>query len=157
MTRPFADAANCFGLQINTDKTVVMYQPPPRAPYEAPLAGVGDVELRDVSTFVYLRSTITNYNSSDAEVVRRIQTASVAYGQLKCKVGISHSLRMDTKLALYRAVVLPTLLYALEACTLCRRHIKMLTAVQLWLLLGIRWQDYIPNVEVLKRPCMPSV
>jgi hypothetical protein len=160
MTNRFAEASNRFGLQINTEKTVVMYQPPPGASYETPVVNVGDVVLEDVSTFVYLGSSISNSNSPDAEVLRRIQAASVAFGRLKHKVWNRHSLRIDTKLALYRAVVLPSLMYALEACTLYKRHIRKLTAVQLWhlrQLLGIRWQDYVPNVEVLQRAGMPSI
>jgi len=160
MTRRFALASQRFGLQINTDKTVVMHQPSPGSPYVIPHVRVGGVVLEDVSTFTYLGSAVTNSNSVDTEIVRRIQAASAAFGRLRAKVWSRHSLRLDTKLALYRAVVLPSMLYALETTTLYRRHIRKLTSVQIWQLrqlLNIKWHNYVPNVEVLQRANMPSV
>ena len=48
----------------------------------------------------------------------------------------------------YCAVVLPTLLYGCEAWTPYRRHIRRLNQSHI---ANIKWQDMIPNIEVLQR------
>ena len=53
----------------------------------------------------------------------------------------------------YKAVVLTNLLYGCETWTCCRRHIKTLDRFHmrhLGMLLKIKWQDRITNVEVLE-------
>ena len=57
-------------------------------------------------------------------------------------------------LNVYKAVVLQTLLYACEAWTVYQRHAKRLKYFHLSCLrklLKIRWQDKIPDTEVLKK------
>ena len=66
----------------------------------------------------------------------------------------------DTNLKVYRSVVLPTLLYACETWTVYQRHAKRLNHFHtscLRKLLKIKWQDRIPDKEVLKRVGMQSV
>jgi len=60
----------------------------------------------------------------------------------------------------YNAAVLPALLYSTECMTLYRRHTQKLTSVQLRHprhILGIRWQDKIPDVDVIERAKTVSV
>lgn len=55
---------------------------------------------------------------------------------------------------IYEAVVLPSLLYVCETWTLYQRHIKQPEAFHLCSLRSlckIKWQDKIPNIEVLAR------
>ena len=59
-----------------------------------------------------------------------------------------------TKLKVFKAVLLPTLLYACETWTVYQRHAKKLNHFRLSCLrklLKIRWQDKIPDTEVLKK------
>ncbi len=59
----------------------------------------------------------------------------------------------ETKIAVYKAVVLPTLLYGSECCTVYRKHVKALEKFQQWQIrriLRIKWQDYISNKRVLE-------
>ena len=61
---------------------------------------------------------------------------------------------------MYKAVVLPTLLYACESWTVYQRHAKKLNHFHLSCLrklLKIRLQDKIPDTEVLKKAKMQSV
>ena len=56
--------------------------------------------------------------------------------------------------------MLPTLLYAYETWTVCQLHAKRLNHFHtscLRKLLKIKWQDRIPDTEVLKRAGMQSV
>ena len=60
----------------------------------------------------------------------------------------------------YKAVVLPALLYSAESYTLYREHIKRLEAVQqrhLRRIMRIKWSDYVSNVEVLRRAGLDSI
>ena len=66
-------------------------------------------------------------------------------------------IRLDTKLKVYRPVVLPTLLYACETWTVYQRHAKRLNHFHTRKFLKIKWQDRIPDTEVLKRAGMQSV
>ena len=74
----------------------------------------------------------------------------------------SHSLRLSTKILVYTVVVIPTLLYDAEAETwvLYRKQIRLLERFHqrcLRSILGIRWQDYVSNEEVLKKASLPSM
>ena len=65
-----------------------------------------------------------------------------------------------TKLKVYWSMVLPTLLYACKTWTVYQRHAKRLNHFHtscLRKLLKIKWQDRIPDTEVLKRAGMQSV
>ena len=71
-----------------------------------------------------------------------------------------HPHRLDTKLKVYRSVVLPTLLYACETWTVYQRHAKRLNHFHTSCPrkhLKIKWQDRIPDTEVLKRAGIQSV
>ena len=68
-------------------------------------------------------------------------------------------MQLATKIKVYSAVVLPTLLYGCEAWTPYRRHIRRLDQFHvrcLRCIANIKWQDMIPNTEVLQR-CTQNV
>ena len=61
---------------------------------------------------------------------------------------------------MYKAVVLTSLLYGCETWTLYRKHIKQLQCFHmrsLWLIMGIKWQDRVTNLEVLDRVSLASI
>ena len=96
----------------------------------------------------------------DDEVNARIAKASAAFGRLRDSVWDRSGMRLDTKLKVYKAVVLPALLYACETWTVYHRHAKRLNHFRtscLRKLLKIKWQDRIPDTEVLKRAGMQNV
>ena len=88
------------------------------------------------------------------EVTARIAKASVAFGRLRANVWERKGIKLDTKLKVYKAVVLPTLLYACETWTVYMRHTKRLNQRKL---LKIKRQDKIPDTEVLKKAGMQSL
>ena len=96
----------------------------------------------------------------DDEVTARTAKASVAFGRLRTNVWERNGIRLDTKLKVDKAVVLPTLVYACETWTVYQRHAKKLNRFHLSCLrklLKIRLQDKIPDTEVLKKANMQSV
>ena len=105
-----------------------------------------------VDKFTYLGSTLSRVVHID-EVSARIAKASAAFGRLRGSIWDRSGIRLDTKLKVYRSVVLPTLLYACETWTVYQRHAKRLNYFHtscLRKLLKIKWQDRIPDTEVLK-------
>ena len=90
----------------------------------------------------------------------RIAKASVAFGRLRANVWKRNRIKLDTKLKVYKAVVRPTLLYACETWTVYQRHAKRLNHFHLSCLrklIKIKWQDKIPDTEVLKKVGMQSM
>nr|VZI38510.1 unnamed protein product [Spirometra erinaceieuropaei] len=137
----FSAACENFGLVINTQKTVVMHQPPPHsvtAPNAPPQISVNGTQLQGVENFPYLGSTLSRNTKIDDEVANRISKASQAFGRLQSTVWNRHGLQLSTKLKMYKAVILPTLL--------CLRRI-----------LRLKWQDRIPDTDVLKRTGILSI
>ena len=65
-----------------------------------------------------------------------------------------------TKLKVYVAVVLTVLLYACESWTVYSRHARKLKHFHtkcLRIFLSIKWQDMVPDTEVLTRAGIPSI
>jgi hypothetical protein len=90
----------------------------------------------------------------DDEITSRIGKASVAFGKLQRRLWNSHAIKLSTKIAVYRAVVITTLLYGCETWTVYRRHIKRLAKFHLRCLRKItntKWQDQVPNTGVLEK------
>jgi len=81
-----------------------------------------------------------------------VQAATKAFGAFQKRLWSCHEIQRSTKVKVYNTAVLPALLY--------RRHIRKLTSVQLRHLrhiLGIKWQNKIPDVDVLERAKTVSV
>ena len=100
--------------------------------------------LQVVDKFTYLGSTLFRVVHIDDEVNARIAQASAAFGRLRGSIWDRSGIRLDTKLKVYRSVVLPTLLYACETWTVYQRHAKRLNHFHtscLRKLLKIKWQD----------------
>ena len=115
---------------------------------------IGNDELVAPQAFTYLGSIITNDGKCDMDIEHRIGKANQSFGRLRCRVWISHEIRLETKLALYNAIVLSLLLYGCEVWTLYARHVKQINSFHLRCLrsiMGIKWSDYITNDEVCAR------
>ena len=160
MLTDFNAAANSPGLSINVRKTEVMLQHAPNIPIPDPVVLLNNEPLKVVQNFTYLGSTISNDNSLEKEVEKRICSAATAFGKLQTKVWKRPGIRLSTKCKVYRAVVLSCLLYSSETYILYRRHIQRLQKVQmshLRQLMKISWRDKVSNVEIRKRANLPSV
>ena len=156
----FANAASKFGLKISIDKTKSMYQPPPRMAYQAPDIHVEGNKLKAVKTFKYLGSIVSDNNSMDAEIDARLVRANSAYNKLTKRLWRKSGIRLMTKIAVYKAAVLSSLLYGSEAWTLPRRLIRKLEKFHLSSLrkiAGIRWYHKVPNFQVLEKCKVMSI
>ena len=88
-------------------------------------------------------------------LTRRLRTESPGPARrLSSIVWNQKCLRLQTKLNVYKAVVLTNLPYGCETWTCYRRNIKTLDRFHmrhLRMLLKIKWLDRITNAEVLER------
>ncbi|BHF83399.1 hypothetical protein SprV_0902654100 [Sparganum proliferum] len=98
----FSAACLNFGLVINTQKTVVMHQPPPNSAIATapnappPQISVNGTQLQVVENFPYLGSTLSHNTKIDDEVANRISKASQAFGRLQSTVWNRHGLQLRT-------------------------------------------------------------
>ena len=149
----FAKASLLFGLTISLGKTEVLFQPTPVAVAHRPTISNDGTQLKTVDDFKYLGSVISSDGSLDKDISTRICKTSQALGCLKTHVLNQHNIRQSTKLQVYRAVVLTSLLYGCETRTLYRRHPKQLKRYHmrsLRTILNINWQDRVSNLQVLE-------
>lgn len=137
-----------------------MYQPAPGKAYTEPSIFVNNVKLKVVDKFTYLGSTISKNVTIDDEVNARISKASCTFGRLYTNVWRRNGINLNTKLKVYRAAVLPVLLYACETWTIYSRHVRKLNHLHttcLRKIMNIKWQDKIPDTTVLDRADMHSI
>jgi len=157
----FQRAYTQLGLDVNLRKTQVLYQPPPREGDPAlPSIKLNGVTLEHVTHFPYLGSHLSSSVDIDDEIQYRIRCAGTTFGRLRTRVFKNKDLRADTKLLVYKAVVIPTLLYGSETWTTYRRHLKSLERFHqrcLRSILEISWEDYRTNISVLHEAKAPSV
>nr|VZI06923.1 unnamed protein product [Spirometra erinaceieuropaei] len=102
----FSAACENFGLVINTQKTVVMHQPPSNTapPHNAPQISVNGTQLQVVENFLYLDSTLSRSTKIDDEVACHISKTSQAFGRLRSIVWNRYALQLSTKLKMCKAV-----------------------------------------------------
>ncbi|KAJ1099314.1 hypothetical protein NDU88_004416 [Pleurodeles waltl] len=142
----FFTACRIFGLTISTKKTEVLHQPAPQKIYLKPTITTEGEILKAVAKFTYLGSTLSRSMNINDEVDICIAKASsiwmvagVSVGGERCQT--VHNAKM------YKAVVLPTLLYACETRTVYERHAKKLNC----------WYNKVPDTDVLSQAGLPSI
>ena len=122
----FSDAAKNFGLTISLKKTEVLYQPPPRVAYSPPHTSIDGTNLNAMEHFTYLGSVISKDATVSKDLDKCLSKASSFFGRQSTRVWQSHSLRLSTRIQVFRAVVVPTLLYGAETWVLYRKQIRLM-------------------------------
>ena len=156
----FADAYTKLGLSINVRKTQVLYQPAPNDGVRNPNIILNGETLDVVHEFAYLGSYVSADVNIDNEIQYRLRCASSAFGKLRARVFENRDLRSETRVMVYRSVVLPTLLYASETWTTYKHHIKTLEKFHqrcMRRILKINWQDHRTNDSILEESNCPSI
>ncbi|KAL8601069.1 hypothetical protein ACOMHN_040770 [Nucella lapillus] len=160
LTDSLSAATKHFGLTISIKKTEVIFQPSKGSTANMPEIKIDGKVLNNVDSFTYLGSSLSSSNSLDKEISNRIAKASASYGRLHKRVWNERGLKLETKCAVYRAVVLTALLYGCESWTVYRRHVKLLNQFHqrcLQRILNIEWYHRVSNVKVLLQAQMPSI
>ncbi|XP_068724054.1 uncharacterized protein [Montipora capricornis] len=160
VTSCFADASRLFGLEVSLKKTEILHQPTPHEEYRPPHICIGDTELKSTQQFTYLDCTISSDAKIDKEIDNRLAKANSSFGRLYKRVSNSKSLKCKTKIRVYRAVVLTTLLYSSTTCVTYRSHTRLPERFHqrcFRTILNIHWSDFITNVEVLEQAEVSSI
>ena len=123
LTSCFAEAAQLFGLEVSLKKMEVLHQPAPREEYHPPHITICETELKAVHQFTYLGCTITSDAKIDREIDNRLAKAYSAFGRLYKRVWNNSHLKKGTKVGVYRAVVISTLLYGSESWVTYHHHL----------------------------------
>lgn len=157
----FNSAYTALGLKLNVKKTQVLYQPQINCPTEEqPNITVDNETLKNVETFTYLGSSLSSKANIDAEITHRLQAAGAAVGKLQTRVFNNNDIYKSTKLKVYKAVVLPTLLYASESWVTYSHNLKALEKFHdrsVRRILGIRWQDLQTTNSVFEQADTTSI
>ena len=95
---------------------------------------------------------VSNDARAYSEINARIARATSAFCRLTKRLWTNPSIHMDTKVAVYKATVLSTLLYGCETWTLTAKQMKLLEKFHMTTLrkiARIRWFHKVPNTDVL--------
>ena len=152
----FSQACKDFGLTISLKKTNVLGQDTETPP----VITIDNYELDAVCQFTYLGSTITDKLSLDAEINKMIGKAASILARLTARVWTSPKLSVKTKMAVYNACVISTLLYGSETWTTYAGQERRLNTFHLRSIrriLGICWQDKATHADVLSRAGLPTM
>ena len=145
-----------FRLTISLKKTNIMAQDTE----SPPIITTKNTQLEVVNSFTYLGSTVSDTLNLDTEISSRIAKAAGVMAKLNKRVWNNSLLSERTKVLVYQACVLSTLLYGSESWTAYARQEKCLNSFHLRCLrrlLKIKWQDKVPNTEVLDRAALLSM
>ena len=154
VTDRFARSASRFGLSINVKKTEVMIQSASVNGSHSDTVYIDNSPLSTVNNFCYLGSSLSNDATIDHEISQRISKASASFGRLTHRLWSDRGIRLSTKVKVYQAVVISTLLYGCETWTLYKKHLKQLDQFHMRCLRNIahiKWQSKTPNTEMLSR------
>ena len=156
----FSDAARRFGLTISIKKTETLYQSARSTTYVPPVIHMNNQQLKAVDNFGYLGSITSRNGSLDLEVTSRIAKATAAFGRLTKRLWKNRNVRLDTKIAVHKAAVIPTLLYACELWTPKKEHLRQLERFHqksLRRIARIKWFHKTTNVDVLSKCNITSI
>ena len=110
--------------------------------------------LKSAEKFTYFGSSLSQNPVLDNEIAMRLNKASVAFGRLTRWLWNERGISIVTKVMVYHAVSIASLLYSCETWTLYRRHIRQLDRFHMRCLrkiANIKLQGRLPNTEVLKK------
>lgn len=149
ITDAFVQIYELIGMKVSTEKTKLLTVNVP----EDSKVEINGTEIERVDEFCYLGGIVTSEGRLDTEISQRIRKAACAIYRLKSRVFDNRDLKRRTKIRVYRAVVIPTLLYGSETWTPYRAQVKALEKFhqrQLRKIMNIKWSDYISNKRVLE-------
>ena len=107
----YIDVAGALGLSINLQKTKLLVVGHNIMDEEKMPLLIGDSLIEYVKAFTYLGSVVASNTRINADVDRRISSASRTFGALRQAVFKDCNLTITTKRQVYQACVLSVLLY----------------------------------------------
>ena len=139
---------------INATKTEILSTSSP----DAPTFFISGNQLKNSENFTFLGSRLSFSGDLTNEIQRRINLASSAFGRLRKRVFGNQDLTIHTKIVVYDAVVISTIIYGCETWAPYRRHIRLLESFhirRLQLILVLRWWHKVTHSEI--RSGIPTI
>ena len=131
-------------MEVSSEKSKVMTKSANKTPAQIYMNGQ---QLEEVSAFKYLGATLTKDSRSTTEIKSRLAIATSIMAKLD-KIWKNKNISFPTKMRLYRALVLSTLLYGCESWTMTAETTKRVRTFETKCfrrMLGISWSDRNTN------------
>ena len=138
LTDRLTTSSSAYGMEVSSEKSKVMAN---SASGTQAIIHMNGHQLEEVDAFKYLGSTFTKDGRSSADIKTRIGIATSAMARLD-NIWKSRDISFQTKVKLYKSLVLSILLYGCESWTLAAETTRRLQAFEsksYRRLLGIPW------------------
>jgi hypothetical protein len=151
-----------WGMQLSHGKTQVLCISPGPSQQNQQQDSIqlahGSVKI--VNSFKYLGSMLVPRGSLNAELSRRLSLAGAAFAQLR-KFLCNQAVSLRTRMLVYKAIVVPTLLYGAAeswALTASQAHqLDVFNTSCLRRILGFTRMDHIPNEQLYSQSEQPAI
>ena len=146
----------CACLIINTMKTEILSTSSP----DAPTFSISGNQLKNSENFIYLSSNLSCSGDLTNEIQRHINLASSAFGCLSKRLFGNQDITINTKIAVYDAVIISKILYGCKTWVPYRHHIRLLDSFhirRLQLILGLRWWHKVTHSENRSMAGIPTI
>ena len=115
---------------------------------------IGDTTLKQVDKFKYLGINFTSDGKQDVELDTRIGKASAILRELNRSVVLKRELREQAKLAVFKSVYVPTLIYGHECWLMTERVRSRVQAAEMRFLrkiVGVTRLDRVRNTAIREK------
>ena len=103
---------------------------------------------------------ISQSSSLGEEITHRINRAAKTYGHFRSVIWKNRSLTRRTKLKLYNAIIIPTVLYSAETWATCARDLQRLETFHMRCMrdiTNIKWYYRVSNVSIRSKILVPYI
>jgi hypothetical protein len=144
-----SEIGRCYGMEINVNKTKVMRIS--RQPFPVKFI-IDQKQLKNVKSFSYLGSILTNNGRCTCEIICRIAMAKAAFNKKRSL--FTSTLDLELRKNLVKCYVWNIASYGAENLTLRAVDQKHLESFEMWCwrrMEKISWTDHVRNEDVLLR------
>ena len=117
-------------------------------------------EVEQVNSFTYLGSAFQSNTKIDNDISQRIAKASFVFNKMHFLWRQKRIISLHTKMRVFRATVIPTLLYGGETWPITTCQLNRLEVFQnhcLRSILGISLRDHVPNTRIRDTCMQPTI
>jgi hypothetical protein len=173
--RTFEKVTQEFGLTMSVKKTCIMTLKQLKEDSTRRIIKDEEVDIPDidimirnqkvaiVDSFTYLGCSVSRDQSSEKEIETRIKKASIAFNMLRNAIWYRKTISIEAKLRIFRACVMPVLLYGSEVWSLTVAHERRLNTfymICLRTIIGVNLGDRVSNetlLELTGQPCLENI
>ena len=109
------------GLEVNADKTTYMVMSRDKNAGQSHSIKIDNSSFDKLEAFKYLVTTLTNQNSIQEEIKRRLKSGNACYYSVQNLLSSSLASK-NLKIKIYRTIILPVVIYGCETWSLTLRE-----------------------------------